>query len=41
MCGFISISINNKVEKSAFLYKIDHENVEKRVNIKNTASLFP
>ena len=25
MCGFIAISINNKVKNSTFLYKIDHE----------------
>ena len=28
MCGFILISVNNKVKKSTFLYKIDHENGE-------------
>ena len=28
MCGFISISINNKVIKSTFVYKIDHEKGE-------------
>ena len=25
MCGFISFSINNEVNKSIFLYKIDQE----------------
>ena len=37
MCGFIIIFINNKVKKSTFLYKMDHEKGDYRVNIKNTA----
>ena len=28
MCGFIAISINNKVKKYIFPYKIDHEKGE-------------
>ena len=42
MCGFNAVSINNKVKKNQhFFIKLITKRVNIRVNIKNTASLFP